>query len=249
MAYVHRVVKAGLCVEHKKMQSFRVHTKGVQRSKNTGHTSEKQAKINERVAEEKLRWKINANFGYRDLHAVLHYYDKGRTFEQCIADRALFLKRLRRLCKRKGILFKYIIVTETKRMTNPHHHVILTAMPLEIIMEAWEGVVNGEGNVSFKPMDHRGNHYKLAEYLMKESRSTMARFKEAGITGKRYSTSQNMVEPVVSYRVVSSESWKKEPKACKGAVLYKFDDGATCRSGWHEISGYPYQEYFEVFNE
>ena len=31
MAYVHRVVKAGPCVEHKKMQSFRVHTKGVKR--------------------------------------------------------------------------------------------------------------------------------------------------------------------------------------------------------------------------
>ena len=32
-------------------------------------------------------------------------------------------------------------------------------------------------------------------------------------------------------------------------VLYMFDDGSTTRSGWHEISGYPYQEYFEVFNE
>ena len=32
MAYVHRVVKAGPCVEHKKMQSFRVHTKGVKLS-------------------------------------------------------------------------------------------------------------------------------------------------------------------------------------------------------------------------
>mgnify|MGYP000825867584 CR=1 FL=1 len=42
MAYVHRVVKAGPCVEHKKMQSFRVHTKGVKRGPNTGHTTEKQ---------------------------------------------------------------------------------------------------------------------------------------------------------------------------------------------------------------
>lgn len=56
MAYVHRVVKAGPCVEHKKMQSFRVHTKGVKRSPNTGHTTEKQERINERVAEEHLRW-------------------------------------------------------------------------------------------------------------------------------------------------------------------------------------------------
>ena len=50
MAYVHRVVKAGPCVEHKKMQSFRVHTKGVKRGPNTGHTTEKQERINERLS-------------------------------------------------------------------------------------------------------------------------------------------------------------------------------------------------------
>lgn len=178
MAYVHRVVKAGPCVEHKKMQSFRVHTKGVQRSPNRGHTSERQIKINENRAEENLRWKINANFGHKDLHAVLHYYDKGTTFEQFCEDRALFLKRLRRLCREKGIEYKYIVVPETKRMTNPHHHVIISRMDPEIIAEAWDGVPKGGGNVSFQPMDRRGNHYKLAKYLMKESRSTMEKYKE-----------------------------------------------------------------------
>ena len=249
MASVHRGVKAGQSVEHRKMQSFRVHTKGVQRQPNKGTTSEKQAKINERVTEERLRWKINANFRYRDLHAVLHYWDKETTFEQVMEDRALFLKRLRRICQRRGIQFKYIAVTETKRMTNPHHHVIISKMDPEIIMEAWEGVPAGCGGVSFKPMDNRGNLYKLANYLMKESRSTMERYKELGKRGKRFSCSQGMEEPEITYTVVSSSAWRKEPKARKGAALYKFDDGSTCRSGWHEISGYPYQEYFEVFNE
>lgn len=54
---------------------------------------------------------------------------------------------------------------------------------------------------------------------------------------------------MITYETVAASSWRKEPKARKGAVLYKFDDGSTCRSGWHEISGYPYQEYFEIFNE
>ena len=88
MAYVHRVVKAGPCVEHKKMQSFRVHTKGVKRGPNTGHTTEKQERINERVAEEHLRWDINANFGHRDLHAVLHYYVKDSSFEEILENKA-----------------------------------------------------------------------------------------------------------------------------------------------------------------
>ena len=249
MAYVHRVVKAGPCVEHRKMYSFRIHTKGVRRGPNTGTTSEKQAKINERRAEERLRWKINANFGHRDLHAVLHYYDKGTTFEQFRDDLKLFMKRLRKLCRKKGIEYKYIAVSETKRMTNPHHHVVISRMDPEIIAEAWEGVPSGGGNVSFQPMDRRGNHYKLARYLMKESRSTMERYREAGKRGKRFSCSQNLEEPIITYTVCAAASWRKEPKPRKGAVLYKFDDGATCISGYHEISGYPYQEYFEIFNE
>lgn len=248
MAYVHRVVKAGPCVEHKKMQSFRVHTKGVKRAPNRSRTTESQAKANERATEERLRWKLNANFGYKDLHAVLHYFDKARSLEQCREDLALFLRRLRRQCKKRGIELKYIAVTETKRMTNIHHHVILNRMDPEIVAEAWEGVQGG-GGISFRPLDRRGNHYKLASYLMKESRSTMERYREAGKRGKRFSCSQNLVAPVITYTVVPASSWSKTPKARKGAVLYKFDDGSTCRSGWHEISGYPYQEYFEVFNE
>ena len=167
MAYVHRVVKAGPCVEHKKMQSFRVHTKGVKRGPNTGHTTEKQERINERVAEEHLRWDINANFGHRDLHAVLHYYVKDSSFEEVLENKAAFLRNLRKLCKKRGITFKAVVVIETKRMTNPHIHVIISRMDPEIITEAWENVPRGGGGISFKPMDRRGNHYKLAAYLMK----------------------------------------------------------------------------------
>lgn len=249
MAYVHRVVKAGPCVEHKKMQSFRVHTKGVKRGPNTGHTSEKQERINERAAEEHLRWDINANFGHRDLHAVLHYYVKDSSFEEILENKAAFLRNLRKICKKRGITFKAVVVIETKRMTNPHIHVIISRMDPEIITEAWENVPRGGGGISFKPMDRRGNHYKLAAYLMKESRSTMERYREIGKRGKRYSKTQNMAKPEITYTAVSASSWRKDPKARKGAVLYKFDDGSTCRSGWHEISGYPYQEYFEIFNE
>lgn len=77
----------------------------------------------------------------------------------------------------------------------------------------------------------------------------MEKYREIGKRGKRYSKTQNMDKPAITYKVVPASSWRKEPKARKGAVLYKFDDGATCKSGWHEMTGYPYQEYFEVFNE
>lgn len=246
MPYVHRTVIAGQVIEHRKMHSSRIHTKGIERSKNMGHTTLAQEKVNERIAEEKLRWKLNANFGYLDLHAVLHYFDKERSLDQCRDDLALFFKRLRRICKAKGITLKYIAVTETKRMTNIHHHVVINRMDAEIIAEAWEGI-EGTGGISFRLMDKRGNHAKLAAYLIKESKATMERYKEAGRSGKRYSSSQNLDSPVLRYETVQASTWRDEPKPHKGAVLYKFDDGKTARSGWHEVSGYPYQEYFEIF--
>ncbi len=252
MAYVHRRVVAGQSVEHRKMQSYRVHTKGAKRQPNHGTTSEKQAKINERVAEEHLRWDINANFRWRDYHAVLHYsfLDKPTTLRQILDDKAEFLKNLRKLCRKAGVKPRVLVVIETKSMTNPHLHVIISHIDTEIIAEAWETVPKEGGYISFQVLDRRGNHYKLAHYLIKEGRDTMRRYREElGIRGKRYTKSQNMIKPVVTYERVPASSWKKEPKARKGAYLYKFDDGSTSRSGWHEMTGYPYQEYFEIFNE
>lgn len=249
MPYVHRIVQAGRTVEHRKMQSIRVHSKGVTRKTHSGTTSEKQERINERVAEEHLRWDLNSNFDYRDLHAVLHYYVKDLAFEEILEHKRIFLKNLRKICRKLGIKYRAVVVIETKRMTTPHIHVVISKMDPEIITQAWETVPRGGGGVSFKPLDRRGNHEKLAAYLMKESRSTMERYKELGRRGKRYSKTQNMKKPVITYKVVSAMSWRKEPTARAGATLYKFDDGAVCRTGWHEMTGYPFQEFFEIFNE
>ena len=184
MAYVHRRVRAGHTIEHRKMQSYRIHTKGVQRGPNHGTTSEKQAKVNERVAEEHLRWDLNANFDHRDLHAVLHYYAKDTTFQEILADKAAFLANLRKACRKRGIKYKAVVVIETKRMTNPHIHVVITRMDPEIITEAWESVPRGGGGISFKPLDRRGNHEKLAHYLVKRKQIHHGEVQGAGETGK-----------------------------------------------------------------
>ena len=246
MPYIHRTVKAGPVVEHYKYHSSRIHTKNIKRSPNRGKTTAAQLKANERIAEQKLRWKLNANFPPGSYHLVLHYFDKSRTLLECRDDIKAFFKELRKRCLQKQITLRYISVTETKRMTNIHHHVVMNRMNLQLITDAWEKV-SGSGGISLRPLDKRGNHAKLASYLVKESRSTMARYKEMGVRGKRYSTSQNLITPKPSYTVVSASSWKKNPKARNGSVLYKLDDGSTAREGWHDVSGYPYQEYFEIY--
>lgn len=248
MPYVERTVVAGVIRETRKMYTGRVHTVGAERAKKTGSTSQAQAKVNDRKAEEVLRWRLNANFTAGDYHLVLHYYDNPQELEKAEKDKQDFLRLLRKECKALGVPWKYIACTETKRMTNIHHHIILPAMDTATLFSTWEKVVGeNAGNISIKPLDRRGNHAKLANYLMKETRSTVERYREAGKRYKRFSCAQGMVMPEPEYKIVDSARWAAEPKPRKNYVLLKDDDGNTARSGIHEVNGWPWQEYFELW--
>ena len=183
MPYVHRTVVCGETVEHRKMYSSRVHSKEVKPRKRSSEkeTSKRQERINERVAEEHLRWLINCNYHYGDFHLVLHYWCKQVTLEQAERDRAAFLRELRKAYTKAGKRLKYVAVLETKHMTNVHHHILLPRFDAQIIAAAWTKVTNGAGSISFQMLDDRKNHAKLASYLIKESRSTMRRCREQGI--------------------------------------------------------------------
>lgn len=102
------------------------------------------------------------------------------------------------------------------------------------------------GNISVRPLDKRGNHGKLANYLMKETRKTVERWRERGARYKRFSSAQGMEQPVPQYRTVYAGSWNKNPKAKKGWRLLKDENGQTTRTGWHELTGWPWMEYFEI---
>lgn len=138
MPYVHRTVVCGETVEHRKMYSSRVHSKEVKPRKRSSEkeTSKCQERINERVAEEHLRWLINCNYRYGDYHMVLHYWDKEITLEQAERDRAAFLRELRKAYAKAGKRLKYIAVLETKHMTNVHHHILLPRFDAQIIAAA-----------------------------------------------------------------------------------------------------------------
>lgn len=81
MPYCKRTVIAGSVIEHKKMMTPRVHSKGVTRKPNHAKTGDAQARCNERKSEENLRWTINANYKAGDYHVVLHYFDKNRELD------------------------------------------------------------------------------------------------------------------------------------------------------------------------
>lgn len=246
MAYIVRTVCAGCVRETKKMHTRNAPRKGTVRAMRANPTPERQKDANERAAKERLRWRLNANFAARDYHLVLHYCDKARGLTQCLEDLKLFLRKLRQALAKRGQSLRYIAATETKRMTNIHHHVILQKCDVELLQELWEQV--GGGNISLRPLDRRGNHAKLANYLIKESRSTLARLAELGKRGKRYHCSRNLIIPKPKYRRVEANHWAEQPKPHKGAYLYKWDDGQTVCSGFDD-RGLEWQEYFEIYAE
>lgn len=245
MPYTERVVVAGKIRETKKMYTGRVHTHGAARGPRQGKTREAQEKVNDRRAEEELRWKLNANFGAGDLHLVLHYCDKPQDLQKAEADKQRFLRLLRGAVKKQGLPWKYIACTESKRMTNIHHHIILPQMDLETLRVLWEKTAGG--NISVRPMDNRGNHAKLANYLMKETRETIRRWRELGKRYKRFSAAQGMESPKPEYRTIYAGRWNEQPKARKGWALWKDEDGQTVRTGWHELTGWPWMEYTEIW--
>ena len=246
MPYVQRVVLAGQTREVKKMYTGRIHTKGAPRAENHSQTTEAQHKANERLAEEKLRWLLNANFTYKDLHVVLHYYDKPRDLEQAEEDKRKFLRYLRQHCKRKSIPWKFVACTESRH--TPHHHIILPAISMDSLLETWEKVVgvNG-GNVSVKPLDRRGNHAKLAHYLIKETSQTVKQYREMGKRYKRFTSARNMIRPEPKYTIVQANAWTKEPRRRKGWAFWQDDNGTSIRQGIHDLTGYPWQEYTEIW--
>lgn len=121
MPYVERIVEAGPIRETLKTFTGRVHTQGATREENRGPTSEAQAKVNERVAEERLRWKLNANFTPGDYHLVLHYYDKGVTLEPSRRGQEGIPAAAAEGVPEAGVAWKYVCMHRDKRMTNVHH--------------------------------------------------------------------------------------------------------------------------------
>lgn len=246
MPYVKRTVRCGRITEIKKMYTGRVHTAGASRGAVSGSLTERQRRCNDRRRADTLRWLINANFGDGDLHITLHYYDKSVTLEQAEADRKAFLAVLKKRMIKTDMPWKYVAVTETKRMTNVHHHILLLPVELTVLTSVWREVLGDRGgNVSVKPLDDRADHRKLAKYLLKESKSTAKRWVEAGKPRyKRYTAAQGMVRPTPEYEIVMAGNWAKEPRAPKGWALLKDEDsGEFVRQGIHDVTGYAWQEY------
>lgn len=237
--YMEEIAIAGKTIEvYKYFSVAQLKKKGGSRTnKNitTEEQKEKFAKINERNALKKLRLLINANFGENDIHLTLTYAKEKRPKSQEEAKKNLekFTRKLRGLYKENGLELKYICVTEYENKAI-HHHLVINSIDTRKIVKLWE-----YGRPGIKYLDNSGDYKQLAEYLVKETKKTF-RDKNA-VSKQRWSSSKNLIKPVIKKRVVKRSSWLKEPKSKKGYYIIK----DSLVNGVHDWNGYeqPFQFY------
>ncbi|BAK99722.1 hypothetical protein OBV_25240 [Oscillibacter valericigenes Sjm18-20] len=123
----------------------------------------------------------------------------------------LFLRRVGRECKKRGIPFRYLMVTsdmdgKTGEAVRVHHHMIVNAEALDICKEKWT-----MGGVDYEALWKRDDQTDLAEYLMKQVR----RLPDA----KKYTPSRNLIRPRPKDRIAINGSELRLPKGA--ALLYR----------------------------
>lgn len=235
MPYVKMTVIAGKTIEVYKRYTSRYKPIGAVRGKKLKETPEDVKKVNQRQAENKLRWKINSNFGEGDIYLTLTYRRENRKSPtEAKRELNLFIRRMRRLYKSKGEELRYIAVTEDHRTATHHHLVINGAVDAKEISRLWTW-----GFPDVKYLDDTGDYSKLAAYLIKETSETYKTAKSANRL--RYTCSRNLKEPIIDREIVEYKTWRDDPRVIKGYYI-----AGEPERGIHELTGYPYMHYMMI---
>lgn len=228
-------IKAGNTIEVKKKYKYRDWIKGKPRNGKSGPTTEAQKKVNRNNQLTKIRLYLNGHFFEDDLHVVLPYKISMRPESREFAREHLakFHKDLRRLCKKEGIEYKYIAVTEVGKRGAFHHHIVMGEMDTAKIAKLWP-----YGTVQFTHLDNRADHKDLAEYLIKYTDYEFDHFEDR--KGKRrFNTSRNLKLPTAKPKTVKADKWLEDPKPIKGYYI----DKASVYKGKNPFNGTPYLFY------
>jgi hypothetical protein len=231
MPYIMSITNAGKTVEVEKYYTLRYKAKGVKRGEVVNPTSEDQKDINLKLAEKKLRHRINANFSEGDFHTVFDYRKDERpdTKEQMREDIDKAFRELRKEYKKQGKEFKYIHVMEVGSKGARHHHLVINYIDTKILQKCWI-----KGRVKVFPLDETGQYAELAAYLIKQTS------KSKELQSKRWNCSKNLIIPEPNKIIISTREWYRTvPQAKKGYYI----DKNSIYKGVNKFTGYGYFKY------
>lgn len=208
---------------------------GKKRGERIRKTTAEMERLNQRYAERSLAVILNYNFKEGDLHLVLTYSGNPPAPEDARKELERFKRRLRRLYQRRGILLKWVAVTEY-RHKRIHHHIICSGgIDMAEIVRVW-----GAGLVRPRYLDNSGDYRKLAAYLIKETSKT---FRDPDAEAKkRYTCSRTIVKPLPVVEEVSAAQLLKDPVPLRGYYI----DQDTLYRGINPITEKPYVEYVMI---
>ncbi|GMB01051.1 hypothetical protein [Pelosinus sp. IPA-1] len=243
MGYWEKEVRAGNTIEKTKYKSGRKNLK-IEIGPKVNETSDKQKRQNDKNAENKCRWDINANFKAGDWWICLRYPPKTKPSKEKVkADIDKFFRETRKVYRKAGKELKYIMSVGFGERGAVHFHLIMNYIEGKKIAAVWYKIAGTEETpyprIEFTPMDSRQNHGNLASYIIKNTLESFYDEKRR-IYAKRYCKSSNLKKPKIKVRKVSAKNWRK-PKAPKGYYI----DKQYSYEGYSD-DGYQYQHYVLV---
>lgn len=222
-----------------KEKAKRIRAKGEKRMPKSCITAEKVWEYNLRQAIFNLALLLNANFRPGDRNLQLTFAET-LTIDEVKAARDKCMRKLRDLCKKEGVAFKWILVPHVAGDKYHFHLICNQEVPYALIKRAWAyGVAFEKAHLWDNP-----NYYQLAFYLMHEARE-LRDLKTGGEEEipftKRYSCSRNLIKPEPYKEDLARCDIEAEPKARKGYMI----DGEVQRYE-NLINGMPCREYIQV---
>lgn len=182
------------------------------------------SRMNQKYAYQKLELLLAANFGQRDIWAVLTYDDAHLPVSRKEAAKCMqaFVRALRAKRKASGQELRYLYNTEHKHYADDpeqcarlHHHIFINATgdDLEDLQQAWP-----YGRVLFKTfqLDREHTYESAARYMVKESRDYLG--------NRLWSCSRNLKKPEVDRVSVHNSADLRIPKK---AVVYSDTESST----------------------
>ena len=226
MPKYRKKIWAGDVYEVEEFYSPRTIGKKYERGRRENLTTEEQQKRNLAMARKGLTRSINANFTGKD-YFVLLTYAKDVTVDEAKKEFSNFRDRLNRYRNKNGFSkLKYIAVIETQgKKQRVHHHVLINAFDGMSMKDAAEilEVVWGKGTVLIKRLYKNQKDNRLASYITKENIQKGA---------KRWSSSRNLVKPIVKLEQVKETKRKISLRPPKGYALILHTEEFFEEIGW-----------------
>lgn len=231
MSAIQKTIKAGKIIY--RIITGRKESVKTERAKKNKPTVEQVEKNNQRYAERDLFLKINHNFVENDMFATFTYAGEEPTKEEAYENLKKFKRGLLNAYRKKGIVLKWIEVTEYENKRIHHHMIINQGLSAEELNALWK-----KGQVRISPMYEEGNYKNLAEYLIKESSKTIRT--ENPFSTKRFRCSRTIENPPMFVEEVKTSKLFEDPKPIKGYYI----EPDSVYKGMNPETERPYIEFF-----